>query len=289
MIAALRYLPILAIAAAAGAFIAIEPDRFLSLSIDWGLMTASVLLLYAFFWFRAWTWHAYLLSVGQRIGFRRALASVFLSVLTKYLPGKVWPILSMAAHVESRDFRFRDSVARVGWYQAAIILSGIGVGAIGLLAISNQHPALYPVPLLVIFLGVYLVGRSRLAGKLLHRFSSFAGLSIPREPPANMPLLLACVMHWVVMVAAYWLMFRSISVDIDPVVVLSQAMANVAGILVPFAPAGLGVREAAGAGYLATQIPDKASALVYVSLARAWSFIVELMVFLTGVVFRARL
>ncbi|BAZ95016.1 amidohydrolase [Thiohalobacter thiocyanaticus] len=91
------------------------------------------------------------------------------------------------------------------------------------------------------------------------------------------------------MVAAYWLMFRSISVHIDPVVMLSQAVANVAGILVPFAPAGLGVREAAGAGYLMTQIPDAGAALVYASMARAWSFCVEVIVFLTGLLIRSRL
>lgn len=288
MIAVLRYLPIVAIAAAAGAFMALEPDRFLSVSVDWGLMAGSVVLLYVFFWYRAWTWHGYLRSSGVSMPFRRAVASAFLPVLTKYLPGKVWPILSMASLVESQDFRFRDSVARVGWYQVAIILTGLGVGSIGLLAIANQDPVLYPAPLLVIILVVYAIQRSRGLRKILARFSSRAGLSMPREGANSILLLLSCTMHWVVMVAAYWLMFRSISVHIDPVVVLSQAAANVAGILVPFAPAGLGVREAAGAGYLVTQIPDAGAVIVYASLARAWSFCVEVIVFLTGLVVRSR-
>jgi uncharacterized membrane protein YbhN (UPF0104 family) len=112
------------------------------------------------------------------------------------------------------------------------------------------------------------------------------GLSAQRVTVRPTGLLVSCAFHWCLLAAAYWLMLRAVGLDLRPPVALTQPLANVVGMLVPFAPAGLGIREAAGAGYIATQLPDPGSALLYASLARAWSFCVEVAVFCTGMIVR---
>jgi len=282
MITALRYLPIAAIIAAVASFTAMDSSIFLDVDIQWIEMIASMLILYVFFWLRAYTWHKYLRSTGYTIGFSQACASLFVTVLTKYVPGKVWPLLSAAAYVTSPETRFRDSLASVGWYQLAIVVSGIGIGSIGLLAIANQPVGMYAIPIVILLILSIIVDRRLYVTQVVEKLAARIGVTISHGQWSNTSLACHCMLHWLVMAGAYWLLFRSVGLRIDPAVVLSQAMANVVGILVPVAPAGLGVREAAGAGYLAAHTLDAGAALLYATLARIWSFVVELAVFGTG-------
>ena len=286
MIAFLRYLPIIAVLGAVSVFVSMDPGRFAALRVHWGYMLLSAALLYGVFWFRAVTWWYFLARLGVEIGFSAAVTSRFLTILTKYLPGKVWPVLSTAAYIESESHAYRDSLASVGWYQVAIVASGTGVGAIGLLAILDVSPVWFPLPLLAMFLAGALFDRPWFTETVLRPAGRRLGLSPRHARVRSGRLLSLCAAQWLLMALAYWLMFRSVSVDLPPSVVLAQPLANVAGMLVPFTPAGLGVREAAGAGYIATQVADAGTALLCASLARAWSFIVEAGVFCTGAVMK---
>lgn len=288
MTALLRYLPFLAVLAAVVVFVSFDPQRLASLGVQWHYLFASAVALYVLFWFRALTWWRFLGSMDVDISVSRAVTSHFITVLTKYLPGKVWPVLSTAAYIESRDHAYRDSLASVGWYQLAIVVSGVGVGAAGLLFVLGA-PAMYlPLPLLLVFLAALVFERPWIADRVLRPVARRLGLS-PRRPRVRAPGLLAeCTLQWGVLVVAYWLMYRSVTADLPLAAVLAQPLANVFGMLVPFAPAGLGIREAAGAGYIATQVADTGSALLLASLARAWSFAVEVAVFCTGMLIRAR-
>lgn len=288
MIVFLRYLPVLAVVAALFVLASIDPARFTSLRVNWGWMIVSAVLLYATFWFRALTWWYFLRQLGVEISVSRAVRSRFITILTKYLPGKVWPLLSTAAHVESRDHAYRDSLASVGWYQAAILVSGIGVGAIGILAVAGVPAPWYPLPLLLLFVAGALFDRPWLAENVLRPLARRLRLS-PRPARVRSGAVLGmCAAQWALMAVAYWVMFRAVAAQLPLSVVLAQPLANVAGMLVPFTPAGLGVREAAGAGYIATRVPDAGTALLYASLARAWSFVVEVALFGTGIAMRRR-
>jgi len=246
-------------------------------------MIISIAILYFVFWLRAVTWWRFLDRSGVPIDFRRSITSRFIPILTKYLPGKVWPFLSMAAYIESERYAYRDSLVNVGTYQVAILASGIGVGGIGVLAILDAPIALYPLPpAAVLFAGV-LLDRPWFAARVVRPLSNRLRLSsVYHENPRSILLLVECTVQWTLMALAYWVMFHSVSVNIALPVILTQPLANVAGMLVPFTPAGLGVREAAAAGYLASASLDAGTALLYASLARAWSFFVEVLVFSTG-------
>lgn len=285
MIAVLRYLPILAVLFAVSVFLSLDPGRIVELTIHWPSMCTSIVILYLVFWFRALTWWRFLRRSGVPVHFCRAVASRFITILTKYLPGKVWPILSMAAYIESERYAYRDSLVNVGTYQVAILVSGIGIGGIGILAILDAPVAWYPLPPAAILLAGALIDRPWFAARVIQPLSRRLGLSsVHHETPQLVLLLLACAVQWALMALAYWVMFASVSVHVAPTVILTQPLANVAGMLVPFTPAGLGVREAAAAGYLATATLDAGTALLYATLARAWSFFVEVLVFATGLV-----
>ena len=287
MITFLRYLPVLAIAGALSVLLSIDPARFAALEVHWGYVLVAAAVLYGVFWFRALTWWHFLRQLGVDISPSRAIRSRFVTILTKYLPGKVWPLLSTAAHVESQDHAYRDSLASVGWYQLAILVSGIAVGAIGLLAIAGVPRIYYPLPLVLMFVAGALFDRPWFAETILRPVARRLRLT-PRDARARSGGVLGlCAVQWALMALAYWLLFRAVAADLPLPVVLAQPLANVAGMLVPFTPAGLGVREAAGAGYIATQVGNAATALLLAGLARAWSFAVEVAVFCTGALIRA--
>lgn len=287
MIAFLRYLPVLAIVGALSVLLSIDPARFTSLRVHWGYMLTSAVLLYGVFWFRAVTWWHFLTRLGVDISLARAVRSRFVTILTKYLPGKVWPLLSTAAHVESADHAYRDSLASVGWYQLAILVSGIAVGAIGLLAIAGAPGIYYPLPLALMFVAGALFDRPWFTETVLRPVARRLRLAPRSTRIRSGGVLGLCAAQWALMALAYWLLFRAIAAELPLSAVLAQPLANVLGMLVPFTPAGLGVREAAGAGYIATQVGDAATAVLLAALARAWSFGVEVALFCTGAVMRA--
>lgn len=73
-----------------------------------------------------------------------------------------------------------------------------------------------------------------------------------------------------------------------PQVVAALCMANIAGVLALFAPAGLGVREAVLAGSLAPQLP-LAAAVAVAALLRVLSLLADLLLVSLGLLFGRRL
>jgi len=89
------------------------------------------------------------------------------------------------------------------------------------------------------------------------------------------------------MALAFWLFFYSLDGSVPMSAAFIQPLANVAGILVPFTPAGLGTREAASAAYLHFAIDDLAVAVALATASRFWFLGAEAIVFLSTMIVRS--
>jgi uncharacterized membrane protein YbhN (UPF0104 family) len=234
-------------------------------------------------------------------GFRRLLARgadrpvlalpcrevYFRSLLARYLPGKVGvPAVRIPA---SEAF----GVSRAFMASSVFIeaLAWIGSGALLGLSASffaklDQLESLLRYPWLIgfvvtcnalVLLGLCTVDASRLPPRLLSL------LKVPRRHGALVPyeLVLANASFWLANALATVCVAASLGVSMSdaPVVAIAATLVPVAGFLVVFVPAGLGVREALFALLLAPEL-GTGKALAISLFARVASLVMEIVLWL---------
>ncbi len=219
-----------------------------------------------------------------------------LAQLAKYVPGSIWQFVSRIAMLRARQApaaAIRDSIlAENGWVVGSALL--IGVVLLGLaqpafflrlLEALGRVPPSLAVPLgavLLLALTGALVGALTVARPgLRRRFSRLLPWLIRLRPPwsAWSSLLLG----WFALGASFWLCLRPFlgPGPAWPAVIGVYCLAWVAGYLVPFAPAGLGVREVVLALALDPFIAADTS-LVVVTVHRVLYLLIEVLLALVA-------
>ncbi|MEA5391596.1 lysylphosphatidylglycerol synthase domain-containing protein [Cyanobium gracile UHCC 0139] len=214
-----------------------------------------------------------------------------LAQLAKYVPGSIWQFVSRIAMLRARQapaVAIRDSIlAENAWVVGSALV--IGVVLLGLAqpafylrlleAVRRVPPAL-AVPLGAVLLA--LAGALTVAlPRLRRRSSRLVSWLIRLRPPgaASFSLLLG----WFALGASFWLCLRPFLAGGPawPAVIGVYCLAWVAGYLVPFAPAGLGVREVVLALALDPFIAADTS-LVVVAVHRVVYLLVEVLLALVA-------
>ncbi|WP_232831922.1 lysylphosphatidylglycerol synthase domain-containing protein [Nocardiopsis sp. FIRDI 009] len=222
-------------------------------------------------------WRALLSGLGSPLPGGVAARVMFVGQLGKYLPGSVW---AFVAQVElGRDWE----VPRVRGAAATLLAVGVtvavslAVAAVALPLSSAEAArrwwwALALAPLLLAALHPRVVGWGvRLAARPFARFREVAEAGPLRLPGRAMAAAVAWTLAaWVPLGAHVWVL--TWAVGGDPVrsfgpAVGAYALAWTLGLLVVFAPAGLGVREAVLVVALAPVV-DAGAALVVAVLSR---------------------
>jgi uncharacterized membrane protein YbhN (UPF0104 family) len=192
------------------------------------------------------------------------------SQLGKYLPGGVWQYAGRVELARVRGVPVRSSVLSLGIEVAA---SAFAAGAIGLFVLP---PAL-AVPLALAAIAVLLVvafgGVERLFQPLVRLVRRLAPIPAAdlRASRGALPLIaLLYVPVWALYGLALWLTGRAFfPIGADEVLFFTAAFALgwLAGMVVVFAPGGIGVREAVLVGLLAPRVGE-AEAIVIAGTSR---------------------
>ena len=191
----------------------------------------------------------------------------------RYVPGKFWSIAGMAALAKGRGVPVAVSAT------SAVVLQGVGLlaaGAIGLGAFAGGS-GLIPrwglaaagvaAGLLLLVLAVPSLFRAAVA-----LWFRIVRTSPPEKLAGTLVLrwLLQVAGAWVAMSASFWIFAASLGMELSPVHAGSAfAAAYVAGYLMLFAPAGVGVREGFLVALLAPAL-GSGPATVLAIAARLW-------------------
>jgi uncharacterized membrane protein YbhN (UPF0104 family) len=215
-----------------------------------------------------------------------------LAQLAKYVPGSIWQFVSRIAMLRARQApaaAIRDSIlAENGWVLGSALL--IGVVLLGLaqpaffqrlLEAMGRVPPALAAPLAAVLLLAPAVALTVARPRLRSRASRLRPWLVRLRPP--WPAWSILLLGWFALGASFWLCLRPFlgAGPAWPAVIGVYCLAWVAGYLVPFAPAGLGVREVVLALALDPYIAADTS-LVVVAVHRVLYLLVEVLLALVA-------
>ena len=233
----------------------------------------------------AWSWHQLVHAEGESDTFGRDAARWCVSIAGKYLPGKVW---HAAARIglyrgSARSSRVAPAYLREMMLSLSAAMAWIGAAN---LPDSQVHPG---------FAWMFLLG----AAGLLLASTTTAVRALLRLLRLALPWQLSVLdrgrrtvfLAWGAQLLAYGLFGAGLFLlgsSVQPLpaasfvpVVACLCFGGIAGIAAFFVPAGLGVREAALAWFLAPWL-GAAPALLLAVLARLWISLGEAVVIASG-------
>ena len=210
---------------------------------------------------------------GPHLSPRDSMSIFMIASLGRYLPGKIWSIVGMAALARGKGVSVAVSA------NSAVVMQGVGLMAAGLIGLGAFARGPDPLPrwgmagtalaIATLLVLVAVPGLFRRGVDLWFRVSR-------AEPPGSLTAsavlgwLLQLTVAWIAVGASFWLFAVSLGVELSPVQAGSAfAAAYVAGYLMLFAPAGIGVREGFLVAFLAPSIGVGAATVLAIA-ARLW-------------------
>lgn len=180
---------------------------------------------------------------GVSLHYLQAARLYNLSQLGKYLPGSIWQFVGRAAAYRNLGATFpqiRDSLLTESlWILAAAALVGALLTGPGIVDVVTQ--ALSPA-LAWWLVGLAGLGLLAVAAIAVYRWSTLLAYLELLVPPVRAVFVQAVI--WVLLGAAFWCLLSASGIHAGvwfPIGLFAAAYA--VGFMVPFAPAGLGVRD----------------------------------------------
>jgi len=243
-------------------------------------------LIFAFSYFiQVWAWAIITVKLGIAIPIRETLESWFYSQLGKYLPGKVWLLLSRFYFYESRGMsRKATSVAlylemvAVNLAAGLIFLSAlVFLKETGLLWFKSQFWWLVIGFMSVAFVSLHPWVLQKILNWLLVRFNK-EPISLSVSYLDVLWILLICIVAWLVGGLGFYLFVDSMyPVALQSILFLTGALAisSTLGLIAIFAPGGLGVREGALVYLLSLMMVTPVAVIISI-LTRLWMTFIEI-------------
>lgn len=258
------------------------PWNNIPLKFDYYFIALAIIGQIFFLGIQAIIW-AYLVKIYAKhtVSFKASLGQCGMVAIGKYIPGKVWGLVgrgvllvksgAIPANTVMASFIEQILLLHSGAVLGLLLLSTfepIGIQSIGLIAI-----ALLSIPI-VAWRGKWLIS---LASKIrkLHIHSELCRVWSPIE------YLTAFALFFILWVIA-GLIFASIyfsiypySKDFIPTLIFTNVSSLILGFIAFFAPAGIGVRDAAIVAVAGLTIPIE-TAIVLALVYRAWTIVTDI-------------
>ena len=238
--------------------------------------------LFAFFFLRVYAWQAILKKMQITLPLNKCLKVSFLSMMAKYLPGKVWTVLGKVYLSDKEGVPKAEAFTSVVIEIVLEIVASIFFFFFFLFSLMEESLL---SPNVLYLLGLVLVGgfiflHPRVFYKVINTLlSRFKKETIPEAIRYRDIIQLFFYYNGLVLiqgVAFYFFVNALCYVPLQNLVGLtaSFAVAGALGTVSIFAPSGLGVREGILALLLSTYIVSPVAVLISL-LARIWVTLVE--------------
>lgn len=245
-------------------------------------LSISIAVLFVFFFLRVYAWQAILKKMQIALPLSTCLKVAFLSMMAKYLPGKVWTVLGKVYLSDKEGVPKAEAFASVVIEIVLEIIASIFFFFLYLFSLMEEpllsSKVLYLLGLILAGGIIFLHPRVfyKVINTLLHQFKKE---TIPEAVKYRDIIQLFFFYNGLVLVqgvAFYFFVNALCYVPLQNLVGMtaSFAVAGALGTVSFFAPSGLGVREGILALLLSTYIVSPVAVLISL-LARIWVTLVE--------------
>lgn len=247
----------------------------------------SFALLFFSFLGQAFNWYS-IVRPEKKISYTHALASVGLSVFTKYIPGKVLVILGKAEYIrKSHGYPLKVLVSRSFDAQIFVLWSGLILGFVSLVhADKFKEWGVYGIAtILLMSLFLFTDYFHRLVERLIKRITnkSFAIPSVNFK--TNWKKIPVFFLYWLLLSLAYFFLVQSLVNDsVSLTIAFSFPLAATLGIVLLIAPGGIGIREGILTFLLVAYGVDLALATSIAVFSRLWFLLGEFFLFGIGLI-----
>lgn len=223
---------------------------------------------------------------GFHISMRQAFIMEGLNIFSKYIPGKLWMIMGKAVYLaELKNYRKGELSVLFLHVHVIALWCGLVMGIFGLW----MNDALYMlswIGLLILgFFTLILLSKTvyqttlNVANKILKRDYNLPEVGFVKTV-SLIPWFLGV---WLLWGGGFYLLALSITKDTLPLsTIFCFPLASTIGILVIFAPGGIGIREGVIAGYLTLLNVPLPEAVTISAASRLWYLVGEILCFITG-------
>lgn len=214
------------------------------LAIHW--MILGLFLLVAANSFACLLWHFIVCRLGVRMNFSDAFYIWNISRLGRFIPGNIWQYLGRI--YLSKNFNKTIIIWSTGIETALEILKGFFLAGLGIIFLNYSVYSFFPAHIsILIGIGVALsliVLHPTVTKWILNKFRyNINEIEIP-EFSELLKWFILYIGLWVVRITAYWSIIHSFGITIGWLNLAGIfSISWVLGMIAPFAPGGIGVRE----------------------------------------------
>jgi len=252
-------------------------------------------LLFAFSYFiQIWAWYLITLRLKIALSPSETLGSWFYSQLGKYLPGKIWLLLSRFYFYESKG-KSRENISVALYLEMVTMIVAAGLIFLAVLIFHQEIEFFTSWGQYGWLVLLSLFGLAFLHPKVLQKILNWVLVRWKREPISLsisyahiLWILFVCILSWIVGGIGFYLFIGSVyPVASQYILFLTGALAasSMLGLIAIFAPSGLGVREGALV-YLLSFVMATPVAVIISILTRIWMTLIE--IGLIGVIYLFR-
>lgn len=248
----------------------------------------SVVLLFVGFILQAITWEKTLKLFNIFINYKLAISSSGLSIFMKYIPGKVMVVLGRAAYISSKK-NINISKTTTASFLNQIITLWVGLFLGSIIIFTVEIPSVWKIVSIIIFLFLTLIMIFNafffsVLKKILLKFrkkfeiEKFKMRDVFKVSPFFF-------LNWIFWSLGFYFLINSAYIgDVSFFLIFSFPLSASLGIIVLFAPGGLGIREGVIVGCLVLfKIPIEIATGISV-LSRLWFLAGEFFIFITALV-----
>jgi uncharacterized membrane protein YbhN (UPF0104 family) len=248
-----------------------------------GLILSTFLFALSYF-IQVWAWYLITVKLGIALPRFETLESWFYSQLGKYLPGKVWLLLSRFYFYESKA-KSRKSIWIALYVETATMVIAAWLLFLAGLFLFQEVRTFYSAGKWIGWMLPFLLALLSLHPRVLQKIFNWI-LTFLKKDTVSLSIaytdilwiLLISVLSWAVAGVGFYFFVKSLyPISSSHVLFLagSLSFASLLGLIAIFAPIGLGVREGILVYFLSYLMPSSVAVVISI-LTRLWMTFIEI-------------
>jgi len=247
------------------------------------LLLSTFIFVLSYF-IQIWAWYLITLKLGIAIPFPETLENWFYSQLGKYLPGKVWLLLSRFYFYESKG-KSKKAVSIALYLETVTAIMAAGLIFLAALALFREVRPFSSGNQFLLLSLLFILAFISIHPRIFQKILNWVLIKFKREPlslsisyPDILWILSVCILAWVIGGIGFYLFIDSVyPISSETLLFLTGALAfsSILGLVAIFAPSGLGVREGALVYLLPYVMPEPVAVIISI-LTRIWMTLIEI-------------